>query len=100
MSSDSAHSTTLPSHALLCCWRLYGVALCGSYEQARVAQARAEVARQRTDGECTFKPELVTRKSIAVQRDGTVFDTLYKKVRPTVRRVRLLRPCMCLCTCA
>ena len=50
------------------------------YEQARVAQARAEVARARTDGDCTFRPELVTRKSMQVTRDGNVFDTLYKKV--------------------
>jgi hypothetical protein len=43
-------------------------------------QARAEAARSRTDADCTFKPELVTKKSGQVSREGSVFDTLYKKV--------------------
>ncbi len=43
-------------------------------------QARAELSRTRTEPECTFKPEIHTKKSAQAVREGNVFDTLYKKV--------------------
>ena len=53
-----------------------------------VCQAKAEAARSRTEADCTFKPELVTRKSVQVTREGSVFDTLYKKVRQRICTAR------------
>jgi hypothetical protein len=63
------------------------------YEQAKASKSRLDSARERPDADCTFKPELVAKRTGSTVRHGSVFDTLYKKVRSLFRCRDVLRDC-------
>ena len=75
-------------HWFLFCLRLRVRPVPYALHRVPCVQAKAEAARSRTEADCTFKPELVTRKSVQVTREGSVFDTLYKKVRQRICTAR------------
>jgi hypothetical protein len=74
---------TSPRVASLCC------SFDHLYEQAKAAQGRKQALAEKGHTECTFKPEIYTKPKKAAAapapRQGSVFDSLYKRVRGRAR---------------